>query len=249
MRLHRPVAVLAALALALGAAACGDGDSDTPVSSAPPSGTAATTAPATETPGEPVESATGARCISRPPDPAPEPPTYSAPPELTIDPAVRYRATLRTSCGTIVIALDARNAPATVNNFVFLARAGYFDGLTFHRVVSGFVIQGGDPAGDGTGGPGYTIPDELPDDGYPAGSVAMANAGPDTGGSQFFIVTGDASFLPNAYSKFGRVVRGLDVARDIESFVDPDLDPGDPAAQVPTAALFIDSVTISEGGG
>ena len=91
------------------------------------------------------------------------------------------------------------------------------------------MIQGGDPEGTGRGGPGYTFPDELPDDGYPPGSVAMANAGPDTNGSQFFIVTGDASALPNAYSKFGRVVKGLDVARTIESFVDPTADPGDPA--------------------
>ena len=98
-----------------------------------------------------------------------------------------------------MIRLDPRRAPRTVNNFVFLAREGFYDGLTFHRVVRGFVIQGGDPEGDGRGGPGYTFADELPDDGYPPGSVAMANAGPGTNGSQFFIVTGDASVLPNYY--------------------------------------------------
>ncbi len=152
---------------------------------------------------------------------------------------------MTTSCGVIVIALDAAAAPKTVNNFVFLARDGFYDGLTFHRVVSGFVIQGGDPEGKGYGGPGYTFPDELPDDGYPTGSVAMANSGPGTNGSQFFIVTGDASALPNSFSKFGRVVRGLGVARTIESFVDPTADPGDPASQTPTSPIYIFSVRIT----
>jgi cyclophilin family peptidyl-prolyl cis-trans isomerase len=165
---------------------------------------------------------------------------------MTIDPTATYRATIATSCGDIVIRLDAKAAPRTVNNFVFLARGGFYDGLTFHRVVPGFVIQGGDPSGDGTGGPGYTFADELPDDGYPAGSVAMANSGPGTNGSQFFIVTGDASFLPNSYSRFGTVTKGLDVARTIERFADPDADPGDPASQVPTSTIWIDSVTIAE---
>ncbi len=132
-----------------------------------------------------------------------------------------------------------------VNNFVFLSREGFYDGLTFHRVVSGFVIQGGDPEGKGYGGPGYTFPDELPDDGYPAGSVAMANSGPGTNGSQFFIVTGDASALPNSFSKFGRIVKGLRVARTIETFVDPDADPGDPASQTPTSPIYIFSVRIT----
>ncbi len=144
-----------------------------------------------------------------------------------------------------MIALDAAKAPTTVNNFVFLAREGFYDGLTFHRVVSGFIIQGGDPEGTGRGGPGYAIPDELPEDGYQPGSVAMANAGPDTAGSQFFIVTGDASALPNAYARFGRVVKGLEVARTIEGFADPAADPGDTAAQTPSSPIYIDSVTIT----
>jgi cyclophilin family peptidyl-prolyl cis-trans isomerase len=165
---------------------------------------------------------------------------------MTIDPATTYRATIATSCGDIVIRLDAKAAPRTVNNFVFLAREGFYDGLTFHRVVPGFVIQGGDPSGDGTGGPGYTFADELPDDGYPAGSVAMANSGPGTNGSQFFIVTGDASFLPNSYSRFGRVVRGMDVARTIEGFADPAADPNSPESGIPTSPIRIDSVTIRE---
>ena len=132
-----------------------------------------------------------------------------------------------------MVRLDAKAAPHTVNNFVFLARQGFYDGLTFHRVVPGFVIQGGDPSGDGTGGPGYTFADELPDDGYPTGSVAMANSGPGTNGSQFFVVTGDASFLPNSYSRFGRVTEGLDVAKTIERFADPSATPATPRARCP----------------
>jgi len=152
----------------------------------------------------------------KPPKPAVQR-SFTAPPKLTINRAARYTATLDTTCGPIVIALDARAAPLTVNNFVFLARKRFYDGLTFHRAVRGFVVQGGDPAGNGTGGPGYDFRDELPKDGYPAGSVAMANSGPNTNGSQFFIVTGDASGLPNAYSKFGRVTKGFNVARRIEA--------------------------------
>lgn len=216
----------------LAGAACGDGgDGGRPSASAP---------------AEVVTNFAGDECSAREPDPAAEPATYPAPPPLTIDPERSYTATLETSCGTIVIALDAERAPRTVNNFVFLAREGFYDGLTFHRVVTGFVIQGGDPEGDGRGGPGYTFPDELPDDGYPPGSVAMANAGPDTNGSQFFIVTGQAP-LPNAYSRFGTVTEGLDVARAIEAFADPSADPGDPSAQRPANPVYIHSVTISEG--
>jgi cyclophilin family peptidyl-prolyl cis-trans isomerase len=143
--------------------------------------------------------------------------TFPAPPKLTINRAAQYMATIDTTCGRIVMALDARHAPLTVNNFVFLAGKRFYDGLTFHRAVKGFVIQGGDPAGNGTGGPGYVFRDELPKDGYPPGSVAMANSGPNTNGSQFFIVTGNAGGLPNDYSKFGRVTKGLGVARRIEA--------------------------------
>lgn len=185
-------------------------------------------------------------CRTTPPAAAADPQRYTAAPPLTIDPSRSYTAVLETSCGTIEIALDPELAPQTVNNFVFLAGEGFYDGLTFHRVVPGFVIQGGDPAGDGTGGPGYEFPDELPTDGYPPGAVAMANSGPDTNGSQFFIVTGDASALPNAYSRFGEVTEGLDVARRIESLAPTGLDPGDPASQTPTQTVWIDSVTIEE---
>ena len=237
---RRRILLTVACAVVIAAAtACGSGS--TPASP-PPTAAGTTTAPAA---ADLVTAPNGRSCDVHEPDPAADPKTYSDPPPMTIDTAARYRATLLTSCGTIVIALDAKRAPVTVNNFVFLAREGFFDGLTFHRVVTGFVIQGGDPEGTGRGGPGYAIPDELPDDGYPPGAVAMANAGPDTGGSQFFIVTGDASFLPNAFTKFGRVVRGLDVARTIESFANPAADPGDPAASKPTSPMYIYRVTIA----
>ena len=144
-----------------------------------------------------------------------EPKTQKFPevPEMGIDPSKRYTATMDTTLGTIVIALDAINAPRTVNNFVYLAGYHYYDGIIFHRIINGFMCQGGDPTGTGTGGPGYRFGDELPKPGqYQIGSVAMANAGPNTNGSQFFIVSGASGVsLPPAYALFGQVVKGLDV--------------------------------------
>ncbi len=122
---------------------------------------------------------------------------------------------LNTNKGQIVFDLYADDAPKTVSNFVALAESGYFDGLTFHRVVPGFVIQGGDPRGDGTGGPGYRFEDEPVTRDYLAGTVAMANAGPDTNGSQFFICIDDQPGLSKDYTIFGQVKAGLDVVRDI----------------------------------
>lgn len=169
---------------------------------------------------------------------------FDAPPPMTIDPARRYTATLDTSEGRIVVALDAKNAPVAVNNFVFLARKRFYDGLTFHRVAKGFMIQGGDPAGDGSGDPGYSVKGEVPTDHYPEGSLAAAKTStdpPGTFGSQFFIVTGPSgATLPNDYARFGRVTEGLDVARRIESFAP---ESGDGA---PTKKVTITTVTISE---
>jgi cyclophilin family peptidyl-prolyl cis-trans isomerase len=115
--------------------------------------------------------------------------------------------------GTLVIALDPVAAPKTVNNFVFLALNHYYDGVIFHRIINGFVCQGGDPEGTGRGGPGYRFEDELPKSGkYQIGSLAMANAGPNTNGSQFFLISGPSGVsLPPAYSLFGQVVKGLDI--------------------------------------
>lgn len=165
---------------------------------------------------------------------------FAEPPEMGIDPQRRYTATLSTSLGDMVIALDAIAAPATVNNFVFLALNHYYDGVIFHRIINGFMCQGGDPTGSGRGGPGYRFADELPKPGaYQIGSVAMANAGPNTNGSQFFIVSGASGVgLPPAYSLFGQVVTGLDVLESMQS-VDTD------AQDRPREDVVINSVTIT----
>jgi cyclophilin family peptidyl-prolyl cis-trans isomerase len=161
-------------------------------------------------------------------------------PPMVIDPAKRYTATMDTSHGTMVIALDAVAAPRTVNSFVFLARYHYFDGIIFHRIIPGFVLQGGDPTGTGTGGPGYRFADELPAPGrYEIGSLAMANAGANTNGSQFFIISGpDGVRLPPQYSLFGAVVRGGDVVETINAI--------GTSSGKPTADVVIQSVTIEE---
>ena len=137
---------------------------------------------------------------------------FSQAPELGIDTSKRYTATMETSLGTIVIALDAINAPKSVNNFVFLAAQHYYDGVIFHRIINGFMCQGGDPTGTGTGGPGYRFEDEPVKQKYQIGSVAMANAGPNTNGSQFFLVSGQSGVqLPPQYNHFGQIVKGLEV--------------------------------------
>jgi cyclophilin family peptidyl-prolyl cis-trans isomerase len=139
-------------------------------------------------------------------------PKQYARPEQVIDPASRYLATISTDRGDIEIAMEASRAPKTVNNFVFLAGEGFYDGLTFHRVVDGFVIQGGCPEGSGRGGPGYRFEDEPVQGDYIAGSVAMANSGPHTNGSQFFISTVDnRRTLTKSYNLFGQVVKGMEV--------------------------------------
>jgi len=167
--------------------------------------------------------------------------SFSSPPEMEIDPAKRYVAEMDTSMGSMTIELDPAAAPKTVNNFVFLARQGYYDGVIFHRVIQGFVLQGGDPEGTGRGGPGYKFEDELPKPGrYEVGSLAMANAGPNTNGSQFFVISGPSGVrLPPQYSLFGKVVKGLDVVDAIEKVP---TGPGDR----PKEDVVINSVTITE---
>jgi peptidylprolyl isomerase len=171
---------------------------------------------------------------------APKQQRFAAPPEMGIDPEKRYTAAMDTSMGEIVIALDAVAAPRTVNNFVFLALHHYYDGVIFHRIINGFVCQGGDPDGTGRGGPGYKFGDELPKPGrYQIGSVAMANAGPNTNGSQFFIVSGQSGVqLPPQYSLFGQVVRGLDVVDAMQKVA---VGPGDR----PVTDVTIRSVAIT----
>ncbi len=164
---------------------------------------------------------------------------YPQAPDLTIDLDRSYKATLHTSHGEIVIELEAARSPLAVNNFVFLARDGFYDGVIFHRVISGFMIQGGDPTGTGRGGPGYTFRDELEGDGrYTRGTVAMANAGPNTNGSQFFIMHRDYG-LPHQYTIFGAVVEGMDTVDAIAGL------PTDMSDR-PREDAVIRSVTIDE---
>jgi peptidyl-prolyl cis-trans isomerase B (cyclophilin B) len=156
---------------------------------------------------------------------------WNTPPAMTIDPKKAYRATLDTSRGTIELELYPQHAPATVNNFVFLAREGFYDGISFHRVISNFMIQGGDPTGSGRGGPGYKFQDEVLGNplSHETGVISMANAGPNTNGSQFFITHSPQPHLNGKHTVFGKVVSGQDVVNQIRQ--------GD----------TINSVTISEG--
>ncbi len=141
------------------------------------------------------------------------PAKWSQPPALEIDPAKKYKATISTARGDIVIDLAADVAPKTVNNFVFLARQGFYDGILFHRVISNFMIQGGDPTGTGRGGPGYSFEDETRNNPlkHETGVLSMANAGPNTNGSQFFITHSPQSHLDGKHTVFGKVVEGQDV--------------------------------------
>jgi len=141
---------------------------------------------------------------------------YSSAPAMQIDTSKLYLVTIKTDRGDIVLCLEPKLAPKTVNNFVVLARNHFYDGLKFHRVVPGFVIQGGDPKGDGSGGPGYEFADEPVQGDYTTGCVAMANAGPNTNGSQFFVCIANDTTLPKQYNLFGQVTKGIDVALAIQ---------------------------------
>jgi cyclophilin family peptidyl-prolyl cis-trans isomerase len=165
---------------------------------------------------------------------------YDSAPEFSIDPGKSYIATLDTNHGEIVIECDPERSPLTVNNFVFLANDGFYDGVIFHRVIENFMIQGGDPTGTGRGGPGYKFRDETEGTGtYSRGTVAMANAGPNTNGSQFFIVHKDTG-LPHSYTIFGRVSSGMEA---VDSIAGSDTDGSDR----PHEEVVIRKVTVTEG--
>jgi cyclophilin family peptidyl-prolyl cis-trans isomerase len=163
---------------------------------------------------------------------------YDRAPDVTLDLSKNYSATIRTNHGDIAIDLFAEDAPQAVNNFVFLASEGFFDSVVFHRVVPGFVIQGGDPTGTGRGGPGYRFRDELDHPHpYSRGTVAMANAGPNTNGSQFFICLEDVG-LPHAYTIFGKVTSGMEAVDSIA---------GTPlSGERPIEDAFMQTVEITE---
>jgi len=163
---------------------------------------------------------------------------YSAPPPLTIDATKKYTAKISTTAGDMTAELFPGDAPRTVNNFVFLARDGFYEGVIFHRVISGFMIQGGDPTGTGTGGPGYRFEDEPVSKRYSRGTLAMANAGPNTNGSQFFVMHADYGLPPN-YTIFGRLTSGEDVLDKIAGAQTG-------AQDRPVAPVTINSVTIAE---
>jgi cyclophilin family peptidyl-prolyl cis-trans isomerase len=180
-------------------------------------------------------------------------PQFNGPPPMTIDAEATYVATVATSCGTYEVELKPDIAPVAVNSFVFLADQGFYDGLTFHRIVDGFVIQGGDPVGDGSGGPGYqydieTSPKQTFD---AAGLLAYANSGPGTNGSQFFVTLAPAPQLDpggevGEFTIFGEVTKGLDVVKRIGKIPGTE-NPGIPGEKsVPTEAVYIESITIEE---
>lgn len=182
--------------------------------------------------------------------PAPKGPQHLSAPHLKLDPRRTYTVTVATNCGTFVFTLDVKQSPKTSASFYYLVKRGFFNGLTFHRVAAGFVIQGGDPAGDGTGGPGYTVVEPPPQGTqYVRGDVAMAKAQtqpPGASGSQFFIVTApnvtqSAGLTPD-YALLGKLVSGIDVVAKIGS-----LATNPPNDGAPTTPVVMSSVTVSSG--
>jgi len=166
---------------------------------------------------------------------------------MQIDPTSSYVATVTTSAGAFTIELLPGEAPNTVNNFVCLARAGYYDNTPFHRIIAGFMFQGGDPTGTGSGGPGYRFNDEPINLDYRKGTVAMANAGPNTNGSQFFVVLGDNTQLQKNYTIFGQVSEGLDVVEALGQTPTTTNSRGEKS--VPIDPVMLESVTIEESPG
>jgi peptidylprolyl isomerase len=198
----------------LAAAACGGGEET----------------PATRT-ATPAARATGSPAAATPQPTMPAGKTYPSAPAMTIDPSKSYFATIKTAKGDIRIQLFPDIAPQTVNSFVFLARDGYFDGVTFHRVIADGVAQTGDPTGSGRGSPGYIIPDEFSDRPYDTGVVGMANTGrPNSNGSQFFITYSRQASFDGKYTVFGQVVEGMEVAKALtprDPQTNPNAPPGD----------------------
>jgi cyclophilin family peptidyl-prolyl cis-trans isomerase len=183
-------------------------------------------------------------CEAAAPDPV-TPMQFDVPDEL-VDATDAITATISTSCGDMVVELDPLLAPESVNSFIFLAEAGYFDGTVFHRLIPGFVLQGGDQTATGRGGPGYSIPDEVPPAGvgYEPGTLAMANAGPGTTGSQFFVVLHSIG-LPPQYSIFGFVVEGLETLDRLQTVpLGQTAGSADLSPSTPLETIYIDTVTV-----
>ena len=227
--MRRLLLLLALLASLAAVAGCGGDDE-------PADNTATTT---TE---EPAPADAGCEEVD-PPEPKGEQKLKK--PKLKLDPSKTYTAKVVTSCGEFSIQLDAKRAPKTGGSFVALAKAGFFDDTTFHRVAKGFVIQGGDPSGDGTGGPGYSVVEAPPEDlQYTRGVVAMAKTGTEaagTSGSQFFVVTGEDTGLPPDYALLGEVTEGMETVDRIAVVETVPPEDGNP-----TAPIVIESITIEE---
>jgi cyclophilin family peptidyl-prolyl cis-trans isomerase len=227
MRRRLPISLLALAAVAaLLVALAGCGDAKKKASA--PATTAATTA-------------NGCKKVAMPPPKS----VHFKKPKLKLAPAKTWTATLTTNCGTFTIALDVAHAPKTSDSFAFLAKKHFFDNLTFHRIAPGFVIQGGDPLGNGTGGPGYSVDEAPPRDAqYTHGVVAMAKTGTEPNGrsgSQFFVVTAPDAQLPPQYAILGKVTQGLDVVDRIAAVP---LQTQDPQGSAPVDPVVIQSVTI-----
>jgi cyclophilin family peptidyl-prolyl cis-trans isomerase len=235
----RRALAIASICLAAALGACGDDDNDegsqdtAAGTQAPPSETAPqTTAPETTAPPEGCEQASEPSTRER----------KGKKPTRDLDERREHRLVVTTNCGRFTITLDPKSAPKAAASLVALANDSYFDGTVFHRIVPGFVIQGGDPTATGSGGPGYSTVDKVPSDAsYPKGTVAMAKAGnepPGTAGSQFFVMTGDGG-LPPEYALVGEVTDGQDVVDRIGAL-------GDPATEQPTTLVVIESVRPEE---
>lgn len=221
--------------LALVAGACGGDDEPGEQNNLIPSEGPSTSEKAADPPAKPG----GCKDVKAP---APKPDGGEEKPTSELEPGKSYEVKVTTNCGSFTIALDQKGAPATSASFVALAKKGFFDGTIFHRIVPGFVIQGGDPTGTGTGGPGYSTVDKPPADAaYTKGVVAMAKTGeeaPGTSGSQFYVVTGEDAGLPPEYAVLGKVTKGLDVTQKIGELGD--------ASEMPTQTVAIETATVTE---
>jgi peptidyl-prolyl cis-trans isomerase B (cyclophilin B) len=239
MRTRIPLIALAAVLALVALAGCGSSkkSSNSAAASTPATATTASTPDTTTTASQNGPCKTVAQ-------PNPKGPQHLPKPTLKLDPSKRWTATVDTNCGSFTIALDVKRAPKTSASFASLARKGFYDGLTFHRIVPGFVIQGGDPQGDGSGGPGYTIVEAPPRNlQYRHGVVAMAKTGtePDgASGSQFFVMTADNQ-LPPQYALLGKVTQGLGV---VDAIGELPLQSNDPQGGPPVDPVVISKVTI-----
>ena len=235
----RPLVLLLCLAMLL-VSACGDDDDDG-------NGQSGEGDAAAQTQGDGQGQAAQQEAACREvPMPNPKPDGGAKKPAAKLDPKKTYRAVLKTSCGNITVQLDQKTSPKTAASFASLVKQGFYDGTIFHRIVPGFVIQGGDPTGQGSGGPGYSVRDKPPADTvYSQGVVAMAKTQVEpagTSGSQFYIVTAQDAGLPPDYAVLGEVVKGLDVALAIDQLGDP----ASGGAGVPLQTVLLEKATLSE---